>query len=229
MAETKPSIRQFLSSFIWFALMAVALFWGAGDWAWPQGWAFIAIFVVASIVFSLWLARRDPALLASRLQVVQRGQSVWDKLFLSLFILIWFGWLAFMGLEAVRWRVSQMQPSANALGAALMVAGFVATALVLRENSFAAPVVRIQEERGQRVIDTGPYAYVRHPMYASAIPYLVGIPLLLGSWWGLLFVPVFMTGISIRAVFEERLLARELSGYADYMRRVRWRIVPGVW
>jgi protein-S-isoprenylcysteine O-methyltransferase Ste14 len=229
MAETKPSIRQFLSSFIWFALMAVALFWGAGDWRWPQGWAFIAIFVMASIVFSLWLARRDPALLASRLQVVQRGQSVWDKLFLSLFILIWFGWLAFMGLEAVRWRVSQMQPSANALGAALMVAGFVATALVLRENSFAAPVVRIQEERGQRVIDTGPYAYVRHPMYASAIPYLVGIPLLLGSWRGLLFVPVFMTGISIRAVFEERLLARELSGYADYMRRVRWRIVPGVW
>jgi protein-S-isoprenylcysteine O-methyltransferase Ste14 len=203
---------------------------GAGDWTWAQGWAFIAIFVVASIVFSLWLARRDPALLASRLQVVQQGQSVWDKLFLAVFILIWFGWLVFMGLDAVRWQLASPVPLAvNVLGGALMVAGFIATALVLRENSFAAPVVRIQEERGQRVIDTGPYAIVRHPMYASAVPYLVGIPLLLGSWWGLLIVPVFMTGIAIRAVFEERLLARDLPGYADYRTRVRWRIVPGVW
>ncbi|HVV65881.1 MAG TPA: isoprenylcysteine carboxylmethyltransferase family protein [Rhizomicrobium sp.] len=229
MTDTKPTVQPFLRSFIWFALMAAALFLGAGDWSWPEGWAFIAIFVAASIVFGLWLARRDPALLALRLQVVQEGQSAWDRLFLTVFILVWFAWLVWMGLDAERWRLSHVPLALKALGGALMVAGFLATARVLRENSFATPVVRIQEERGHRVIDTGPYAIVRHPMYASAALYLVGIPLLLGSWWGLLAVPAFMTGVSIRAAFEERLLARELPGYADYMTRVRWRLVPGVW
>jgi len=79
------------------------------------------------------------------------------------------------------------------------------------------------------VIDTGPYAVVRHPMYASALPYLVGMPLLLGSWYGLLGVPLIMAGIAPRAVFEERLLERDLPGYTDYMRRVRYRLVPGIW
>jgi protein-S-isoprenylcysteine O-methyltransferase Ste14 len=90
-------------------------------------------------------------------------------------------------------------------------------------------VVRVQTERGQRVVDTGPYAVVRHPMYASAVLYLLGMPLLLGSWCGLLVVPLFVAGIARRAVSEERLLERELPGYADYMKRVRRRLVPGVW
>ena len=110
-----------------------------------------------------------------------------------------------------------------------MIAGFLATVLVLRENSFAAPVIRVQTERAQRLIDTGPYAIVRHPMYAAAVLYLVGMPLLLGSWYGLRIVPLMVAGIAPRAVFEERLLKRELPGYADYMTRVRYRLIPGVW
>jgi protein-S-isoprenylcysteine O-methyltransferase Ste14 len=117
----------------------------------------------------------------------------------------------------------------NILGGALVIAGFWATTLVFRENSFAAPVVRIQAERKQRVIDTGPYAFVRHPMYAAALLYLVGMPLLLGSWYGFLLVPVIVAGLAPRAVFEERLLERDLPGYADYMRRVRYRLIPGLW
>jgi protein-S-isoprenylcysteine O-methyltransferase Ste14 len=89
--------------------------------------------------------------------------------------------------------------------------------------------VRIQAERKQRVIDTGPYAFVRHPMYAAALLYLVGMPLLLGSWYGFLLVPVIVAGLAPRAVFEERLLERDLPGYADYMRRVRYRLIPGLW
>ena len=110
-----------------------------------------------------------------------------------------------------------------------MIAGLLATLRVLRENSFAAPVVRLQTERGQRLIDTGPYALVRHPMYAAALPYLIGMPLLLGSWYGLLIVPFIVAGMAPRAVFEERLLERELPGYAEYMKRVPHRIIPGVW
>ncbi len=227
--ETKLAVQLFLRSFLWFGLMAVALFAAAGDWTWPQGWAFIAIFVAGSIVFSLWLMRRDPALLASRLTINQKGTAGWDRLFLSVFIALWFVWLTVMALDARRFELSHMPLWLNVVGGVLIVLGFLATMPVFFANSFAAPVVRIQEERGQRVIDTGPYALVRHPMYAAAILYLAGMPFLLGSWYGLLFVPLYIGGIAPRAMAEERLLARELPGYADYMKRVRWRIIPGVW
>lgn len=229
MAETKLSVPLFARSFIWFALMAVALFWGAGDWTWPQGWAFIAIFVLGSIGFSIYMISRDPALLASRLSQNQKGGPFWDRVFLFVFIALWFVWLAVMGLDARRLHLSHMPLWLNVVGGILIVAGFLATMPVFLANSFAAPVVRIQEERGQRVIDTGPYAFVRHPMYAAAILYLVGMPFLLGSWWGFVFVPLYIGGVAPRAMAEERLLARDLPGYADYMTRVRWRLIPGVW
>jgi protein-S-isoprenylcysteine O-methyltransferase Ste14 len=154
---------------------------------------------------------------------------VWDRVFLVTFITLWCAWLVVMALDARRWHASDVPRALNVFGGVLLIAGFFATALVFRENSFAAPIVRVQAERHQRVIDTGPYAVVRHPMYASALLYLVGMPLLLGSWYGLLCVPLMIAGLAPRAVFEERHLARELPGYAEYARRVRYRLVPGVW
>jgi protein-S-isoprenylcysteine O-methyltransferase Ste14 len=134
-----------------------------------------------------------------------------------------------MALDAQRWHTSDMPAVLNVAGGALVIAGFLATLFVFRENSFAAPVVRVQAEREHRVIDTGPYAIVRHPMYAAALLYLAGMPLLLGSWYGLFVMPLFVAGMAPRAVFEERLLRRDLPGYADYMSRVRYRLVPGIW
>ncbi len=134
-----------------------------------------------------------------------------------------------MALDAQAWHTSDMPPLLNMIGGLLVIAGFTATLLVFRENSFAAPVIRVQIERKQRVIDTGPYALVRHPMYSAALLYIVGMPLLLGSWYGFLFAPVMIAGIAQRAVFEERLLKRDLPGYGDYLTRVRYRLVPGVW
>jgi protein-S-isoprenylcysteine O-methyltransferase Ste14 len=111
----------------------------------------------------------------------------------------------------------------------LMAAGFAGVMRVFRENSFAAPVVRIQSEREQRVIDTGPYAVVRHPMYAMGLLYIVGIPLLLGSWLGLAAAPLFLIGLVPRSLMEERILRRDLPGYGDYMARVRFRLIPEIW
>ena len=222
--------RLVLQTSVWLCFMALLLFGPAGTWRWPQGWAFLAIFGLGSVGFSVWLLPRDPALLAARLgPVVQPGQPIWDRVFMLTFVGIWCGWLVLMALDARRWRTSEVPPALNVLGAGLVIAGFFATLRVFRENSFAAPVVRVQEERGQRVIDTGPYAVVRHPMYASALLYLAGMPLLLGSWYGLLAVPLLVLGMAPRAVFEERLLQRDLPGYAAYMTRVRYRLIPGVW
>jgi protein-S-isoprenylcysteine O-methyltransferase Ste14 len=230
MNRAKLLARLLVQTSAWLGFMAWLLFFAAGNWQWPQAWAFVAIFALGSIGFGAWLIRRDPALLASRLgPLTQRGQPAWDKVFLAVFILVWFGWLVLMAFDAQRWHSSNISPLLNVVGGALVVGGFLATMLVFRENSFAAPVVRVQAERKQRLIDTGPYAYVRHPMYAAALLYLVGMPLLLGSWYGLLVVPLFIAGLLPRAIFEERLLKRDLPGYADYINRVRYRLIPGIW
>ena len=222
--------RLVLKTGAWLGFMGLLLFVPAGNLRWAQAWAFLAIFAVGSCAFGIWLLRRDPALLASRLgPLVEHGQPTWDRVFLLSFVFIWCGWLVLMALDAQRWHTSDVPLALNILGGALVVAGFLATLLVFRENSFAAPVVRVQRERDQRLIDTGPYAFVRHPMYASATLYLAGMPLLLGSWYGLLIVALLILGIVPRAVFEERLLKRELPGYAEYMQRVRYRLIPGVW
>ena len=162
MSRKKLIARLVLETTSWLGFMGLLLFVAANDWRWAQAWAFLAIFAVGTVAFSVWLLRRDPALLASRLgPLVQRGQPTWDRVFLLMFVPIWCGWLVLMALDAQRWRTSNVPPFLNIAGAGLVIVGFLATVLVLRENSFAAPVVRVQAR--QRVIDTGPYALVRHP------------------------------------------------------------------
>ncbi|HEY4123449.1 MAG TPA: isoprenylcysteine carboxylmethyltransferase family protein [Rhizomicrobium sp.] len=220
-----------LQSALWIGAMGLCLLLAAGNWAWPQGWAFIAIYFFGSIAFGAYYAKRDPALLKSRLEPLKdKGQPLWDRIFLLGFIVLWFAWLIFMALDAQRWHLSTPMPLiANVVGAVLIIVGFLATLAVFNANSFAEPVVRLQKDRGQHVIDTGPYALVRHPMYTSAIFYLFGMPLLLGSAWGFAIPPLFIIGISLRAIAEENTLARELPGYTSYKERVRYRLIPHVW
>lgn len=118
---------------------------------------------------------------------------------------------------------------AQGLGAVLVAVCMILVWLVFRANSFAAPQVRIQTERGQVVVTTGPYRVVRHPMYAAAIVYFLGVPLLLGSRWALLPVPLFIAAFGARAIGEERMLRQSFPGYTAYADRVRFRFIPGVW
>jgi len=224
------ALRLCLQTGIWLAVMAGLLFGGAASWHWPQAWTFLAIFGIGSGVFGLWLLKRDPALLEARLgSFSQQGQPSWDKFFVFLFALLWLAWLWLMGRDARVWQLSQLPLWLNAVGGWMLVMGFAGVARVFKENSFAAPVVRIQSERAQQVIDTGPYARVRHPMYAWALLYLFGTPLLLGSWLGLAVGFIMALGMARRAVAEEIMLKRDLSGYDRYMTRVRFRLIPGIW
>ena len=133
-----------------------------------------------------------------------------------------------VGLDC-RWHGSDMPLPLQALGYALLLGATALMLRVVRENSFAAPVIKVQAERGHRVIDSGPYALVRHPMYSGIVLYFAAMALLLGSWWGLAASPVFLVLFSIRAGIEERALIDGLPGYADYLARVRYRLMPGVW
>lgn len=211
------------------AVMGAVLFAAAGTLDWAGGWAFLGLFTGLSLVVSLWLLKADPALLEERMKpVVRAQQKPWDRVFMAFVGLAFLGWLAFMGIdERLSW--SHAPPPARLAGAALLIASFGGTSWVYRENSFASPVVRIQQERGQNVVSTGPYALVRHPMYAFALLIFVGAPLLAGSWWAIAFAPVAALAFALRALGEERMLKTELPGYEAYARRVRWRFAPGLW
>jgi protein-S-isoprenylcysteine O-methyltransferase Ste14 len=223
-------LRLCLQTGVWLAIMAGLLLGGAENAAWPQGLIYLAIFTLGGVVFGALLLKRDPGLLAARLGALnQKGQPVWDKLFLLVFIGCFMAWLWLMARDAQVWRLSHMPVWLNAVGGLLVLAGFAGVMRVFRENSFAAPVVRVQAEREQRVIDTGPYGHVRHPMYAASLLYLTGMPLLLGSWLGLAGALVIALAMARRAVAEEGVLARELAGYADYRTRVRYRLIPKIW
>jgi len=215
---------------LWMAFMGGLLFCSAGTLAWTGGWIFLAEMILGSVASMLWLQRHDPGLLQERLGgPIQKGQVFWDKLFMAGMILIWYGWLALMGFDVGRWGISHAPVWVTVAGAALIPAGFLAVLRTFRENSFAAPVIKIQKERGQKVIDTGPYAVVRHPMYAGALLYMLGTPLVLGSFIGLAVLPIVVAYLIMRIFIEERALKRELPGYSGYAARVRYRLVPHVW
>ena len=212
-----------------FLLMALALFLPAGTIAWPAGWIFL-ILLHGWLLVGIWLLlKSNPGLLQERLSLSQPHQKAWDKVFLLLFNLFLFAWLVLMPLDAVRFHWSQMPLLLQVVGAMALVGSFFLISLTFRENSFLSPTVRIQEERGQTVISTGPYQYVRHPMYASGLLLFLGTPLLLGSWYGLLLALVMIPAGAVRAVLEERVLREELPGYDAYMAQVTYRLIPYVW
>jgi protein-S-isoprenylcysteine O-methyltransferase Ste14 len=221
---------------VWMALgiealvFAALLFGTAGTLRWPGGWAFMAILFSAGVVLSVMLARHDPALLDERLKwVIQEDQPRWDRVFIPVFLLLLVGWFVLMALDAGRFHWSVMPVWLQVLGGLGLVLSMVLMYWIFKENTFAAAVVRIQKERGQKVISTGPYALVRHPLYASMLLHLPALALLLGSWYGLATTPLLFAGLVVRTALEDRELQRGLEGYADYARRVRFRLFPGIW
>jgi protein-S-isoprenylcysteine O-methyltransferase Ste14 len=221
--------KLLLQNLIWVAAMGALLFVPAGTLHWKAAWLFLATIGILGVICGLWLAKTDPALLAERMRpMMQRDQPAADKKFMLAFGVVALIWFLAIGLER-RLHASDMPVALRALGLAIMVLSTGLVMWVMRENSFAAPVVRVQTERGHRVISSGPYAIVRHPMYSGAILFFIGAPLLLCSWWGLLMAPLFAVLFAIRARIEERTLLAGLPGYADYTRQVRYRLVPGLW
>jgi len=222
--------RMIVQSLVGAAVTALLLFVPAGTLAWPQGWAFLGLFYLGTEATSLWLLRRDPALLAERMRSpTADGQTPRDRALMSAILLCFLGWIVFMALDARRFGWSHVPLAGQALGGALLAGAFWGWFEVLRANSFAATTIRLQAERRQTVVSTGPYAIVRHPMYASTILFMLGAPLVLGSLWGLLGLAVFLPLMAARAVNEEALLLGGLAGYGDYVRKVRFRLLPGVW
>ena len=223
-------LKQMLVQTIgFFALFALALFLPAGTLTWTAGWVFLALFFGFFIAMNTWLFRHNPGLLEERMKLSRPNQKGWDKLLFPLLLVFSIAWLVFMALDAVRFHWSQVPEWLQGIGVMILLCSFYLLFLTFRENSYLSTVVRIQEERGQKVISTGPYHYVRHPMYAAILLFVVGTSMLLGSLYGVLVGLVFMIVLARRAVLEERTLQQELPGYAAYTGQVKYHLIPFVW
>jgi protein-S-isoprenylcysteine O-methyltransferase Ste14 len=222
-------IKTLVWTVVSFLILAACLFLPAGTVLWPAGWIFLILLLGFSIVNFGMLYTSNPDLLRERLSLSHPNQKTSDKVLTSVNGLLGLAWLVLMPLDAVRFHWSHMPLFLQIIGTIVLVSFMPLAILTFRENAFLALMVRVQKERGQTVISTGPYHYVRHPLYSSALLFFLATPLLLGSWYGLLFVPIVIAGLVGRTLLEERVLREGLPGYATYMKQVKYRFIPYVW
>jgi protein-S-isoprenylcysteine O-methyltransferase Ste14 len=221
------AVKAWLSLAALAVVMAVLLFVPAGTLRYWQAWVYLLVFVGASALVTLDLLRNDRALLERRMKGGPTAeQRPLQKLIMLAAAACFIALLLVPSLDH-RFAWSSVPTVLVIAGDALVAIGFYLIARVYRENSFTAATIEVMQD--QTVISTGPYAVVRHPMYASSLLYLLGTPLALGSYWGFVPVAAMIPLLVWRLRDEERLLARNLPGYTDYQQRVRRRLVPFVW
>lgn len=208
-------------------LLAI-LFVPAGTLHWTRGWIFLGVFVALVAAASAFMWRANPELFAARSRI-QEGTKSWDRILVVFLLLGIIAIPAVAALDDGRFHWSSMSWPFVGVGYLLLVAGTVFSAWAESVNRFFELGVRIQTDRGHRVIDTGPYALIRHPGYVGALVLFAGVALSLGSWWALVAAAFAAAVLVLRTAWEDRVLQAELPGYADYARRVRSRLVPGVW
>jgi protein-S-isoprenylcysteine O-methyltransferase Ste14 len=220
------NVKAWLGLVFLATAMGLLIFIPAATLRYWQAWCFLAVFLGASLSITLYLAKHDPALLRRRLAGGPTAEPMAEQRIIMLLASIGFAGLLVVPAFDHRFGWSSAPLPAVIAGDVLIAIGFGIVFTVFKENAFAS--ARIEIAKDQTVVSTGPYALVRHPTYAGALLYLLGMPLALGSLWGLL-VAVAMAPIVVwRLLDEEKLLARGLSGYADYQRAVPWRLIPGI-
>lgn len=215
-----------ISLVVLIAVLGLLLFGCAGTVAYWQAWVYLGIFFGAALLITLYLAKREPALLERRVRggpTAEKETS--QKISQSITSL---GFIALLAVPALdrRFGWSHLPTWIVIVGDALVAMCFYAIFVVYKENAFASATIEIAQD--QKVVSTGPYAVVRHPMYARASLLFIGSPLALGSYWGILAFVAVLPALIWRLLDEEQLLARDLPGYTEYCKNVRWRLIPGV-
>jgi protein-S-isoprenylcysteine O-methyltransferase Ste14 len=220
-------IKVVVQSLLSPIIMGALLFLPAGTFDYWEAWVFVALFFACSAAVGIWLMIRDPKLLERRMKVGPAAEKDPAQKIIVLFAFLSFAGVGILSALDHRFGWSDVPTSVVILGDILIVLSYLVFYFVFKENTYGAATIQVEEN--QRVISTGPYALVRHPMYAGALILILGIPLALGSWWGLLMLIPGVAGIIWRLLEEERFLSRNLAGYTEYKNRVRYHLVPFVW
>jgi protein-S-isoprenylcysteine O-methyltransferase Ste14 len=226
----EPTDRRRLvtSTIATLVIFLLCLFVPAGTLGWVRGWLFFAVTVAAGVVVSIYLIRVNPEVFAARVNR-HTGTKSWDKWIVGLLLTAMTSIIPVAALDDARFHWSVVPWWACGIGYALLRSGLAGTAWAEAVNEYFEPTVRIQTDRGHHVIDTGPYAIVRHPGYSSAFPLVVGMALALGSYWALIPAVLFCLILVVRTILEDRTLQAELPGYREYAQRIRHRLIPGAW
>jgi protein-S-isoprenylcysteine O-methyltransferase Ste14 len=210
-----------------YVFIALALFLPAGTIFWLQGWIYLILMITFSTSFITYLTKKDPELLKARAKT--KTTESWDKkigmigtpFFILMYIL--------PGFEAVRFKWSNLPFYISIIGYIGMIIAVIIFSLVSRENTYLSRVVEIQEERGHKVITTGPYRIVRHPMYFSVIILYISHCLALGSLFALIPCAIIIITIVLRTIHEDKMLHEQLEGYKEYAQKTRYKLIPGIW
>ena len=207
----------------------MALFFGsAGTFNWPEAWFFLFLYAVAVIGIVRWLKKHSPELLKERMSR-RKDAKTWDKIILILYSLLVMMMLAVAGLDAIRYQWTHVPPVLKVLGFLGFIPAYMLIFWTMTQNRYLSEVVRIQKERGHEVCTTGPYRYVRHPMYVGVIIFVLCLPLALGSFFALILSAAIIFVFLIRTSLEDNTLQKELPGYKEYAEQVRYRLIPGLW
>jgi len=222
-------LRRGLQMLAFTALWIATLFGSAGRLDWIRGWTYVAIYLGSMAALGMVVRRTNPDVIEARKKWVRQDTKAFDKVFLPVFLLLTFIQLVVAGLDAVRFHWSSVPSGLLYPGVLLLLAGIALMGWVMAVNPHAETTVRIQTERNHQVITSGPYRFVRHPMYTGAIQLYVATPLVLGSLWALVIGVAIVLAFFWRTVLEDRTLRAELPGYEEYAGRTRYRLIPGIW
>jgi protein-S-isoprenylcysteine O-methyltransferase Ste14 len=234
MSEGKSvSARRLVGSALFVIAWPALLFMLAGEARWIEGWLFTGWLIGLYATVTIWMYAKDPALLAERRRPVSKASTNIERQDRVLVLLLFLGfavWIVLMPLDAKRFGwTSLFSPRLEGLGGVLLLLSAFFFFRAFHDNTFLSGVTRVQSERKQRVVSTGVYAFVRHPMYLGMVLMFTGGPLLLGSRFGLAVAAAIVLVLAARIIREERLLVDELDGYAEYRRKVRYRLLPLIW
>jgi len=207
---------------------AVVLFLSAGRWDWAMGWAFVILTALWVGATALVVIPRNPDLLAERLGF-RKGAKTWDAVIMSIVGLALVACCIVAGLDVRNEWTRGISPLLQVAALVIVVLGYALTVWATAANPFFSLIVRIQKERGHTVAAGGPYRFVRHPAYVGGVVLYLATPVMLGSLWALILGGLSALLMVVRTVLEDKMLLNELDGYKDYTRRVRYRLVPGVW
>lgn len=207
----------------------IALFFlPAGRWDWWQAWALVGSFLIYTTILFIWLKRRDPQLLAERRQA---GPNVkkWDRILINIYTYTLLIMFLVASLDAGRYYWSKVPLLVDIIGWIGVALAMAIIWWVMDTNTFLSSMVRIQKDRSHQVISSGPYHFIRHPMYVGIIISIISIPLVLESWWAMIPAIIIVGIFIIRTNLEDQTLRQELEGYQQYAEKVRFRLVPGIW
>ncbi len=226
--NSKLIARYAVRESLGLVMMGVALFWSAGRMDWWPGWAALAVVLAWTAATAIVILRSCPELLAERLGP-RKGGKTWDVAIMGIMGILQLVGCIVAGLDERYGWTGGMALAVQILALLLCGLGYALFVWATASNRFFSQVVRIQAERGHAVATGGPYCYVRHPAYAGSVVFELAVPFLLASWWALIPSIICAALLFLRTALEDRTLQRELSGYADYARRVPFRLIPAVW